>query len=382
LGLAEEADAVKNKLSVIFQNRDFTAGMDPSHLKFTVNSYSFKVIGGCDQASITVYGGEIALEDTINWLRKPVKIYDRRGVAVWWGYVHQVQLRKDALEIAPSLDSMVNRAAVVYSYVATGSTSVGTRKTTAWADDADSQAEFGIKELLSSDDGNSDAAAEARRAAILKGQAWPYGGLSQFGSPRGAVRYSGAKKSASATLICRGWWETLGWKYYGNSGTSSVATTTQIAAIVADKGQFLTATDIDAASGINTSEYRAGDNSALKEMTTLLAAGGANSRRLLASVDVNRRVQVWEEPAASPTYTMNSQAQLFGAGGILIDEYTPPVGVWVRLKDVLSGVVDLTKIVDPSLQFIESATWNVDRGATYGFKGKPSIDGMFAIGGG
>ncbi len=530
------------KMQVTFTNRDHTACLAPRHLKFVVNSYSFEAVGGCKEASITVLGNDLGLEDTINWLRRPVTIYDGRGVAVWWGYVHQVQLRKDALEIAPSLDSMVNRTAVAYSFVEPGSQNVGQRKTTAWADDANSQAEYGVKEFLSSASGLSDAAALARRAAILAGQAWPFGGLSAFGIPRGAVRYSGAKKSASATLTCRGWWDTLGWKYAsvgltttvsnrpgsandytlknstdalmqqitpttsinahqlglylkktgtpadnlvlgiyatdaptGNPTGSALATSTiaasgatgsyveylatlsaeinlargtvyalrlnrsgatdasnylsvevdqalayaggvlkvstdsgtnwaarspaadlyfaiyqdnevdsvlQIADLVTDFGQFLTATDYTALSGVLLSSYQDGDKTALEIIKTLLQSGGAGGRRLLASVDPNRRVQVWEEPAESTAaYTMNSQAQLFGAGGLAVEETRPPVGVWVRLKDVLSGVVDLTKITDPSLQFIESARWSADGGAAYGFRGKPSIESLLSIGG-
>jgi hypothetical protein len=140
----------KTALSIVFQNRDFSSAVDPNHLKFAVNSYSFEAIGGCKEASITVYGGELGLEDTINWLRRPVTIYDGRGTAVWWGYVHGVQMRKDALEITPSLDSMYNRVAVTYSFVETGSQTVGMRKTTSWADDLNSQAEFGVKEFYSS----------------------------------------------------------------------------------------------------------------------------------------------------------------------------------------------------------------------------------------
>ncbi len=530
------------KFSIIFQNRDFTPALDQHDLRFVVNSYSFEAMGGPKEASITVYGGELGLEDTINWLRRPVTIYDRRGTAVWWGYVHQVQVRKNALEIAPSLDSMFNRVAVVYSYVEAGSQLVGQRRTTAWVDDLDSQAEYGVKEYLSSTDGASDASAEARRDAILKGQAWPYGGVSQFGSPRGAVRYSGAKKSTSATLICRGWWETLGWKYatvgltsalsylvndsylqvrtdaaglrvmqsftvganainalgvglfawkvgspadnlaanlyladpatglpqgaslgsgtiagttLGTSGAwvtatlgaavtlaaatqyvivlyrsgatdttnyyrtgidsgagyagglvklstdggatwgatqtydvaftigtdNNVDSTAQISDLVSHFGQFLTATDIEAASGVLLPSYQNGDKTALAVVLELLAAGGANDRRLLAWVNAQRRVEVAEEPApGSAAHYMDSHGKMFGPGGMGVTEEEPPVGVWVRLKDVLSGVVDLTKVSDPSLQFVEGAGWSVDGGAAYRFKGKPSVESLLMVG--
>ena len=63
-----------------------------------------------------------------------------------------------------------------------------------------------------------------------------------------------------------------------------------------------------------------------------------------------------------------------------MSEFTPPVGEWVRLKDVIPGVVDLTKLVDPSLQFIEEAKWSIDQGAQYTFKGKPSVESVLSIG--
>lgn len=376
---------MKSGFNLVFENRDFTTRQEPAGLKFQVNSYSFKAIGGCAEASISATGGELALWDLINWLRCPVKIYDGAGTLLWWGYVHQAQVRQDALEIAAGLDSMVNRVAVAYSYVETGSQTVGARKTTSWADNLDSQSEFGIKEFLSSASGLSDAAAEGRRAAILAAQAWPQGGLTAqttAGVPRARVRYSGAKKSLSATLICRGWWDTLGWQYYANTGVTSVSTTTQIAAIVTGEGQFLNATDVGAASGISASEYRDGDSTALQEILGLMAAGGANGRRLLSSVDPNRRVQIFEEPAASSLgYYLTSQAQLLGTGGIAVSELAPPVGVWCRLTDVLPGVVDLTKLVDPSLQFIEGSGWSASSGAAYSFRGQPSIESVLEIGG-
>jgi hypothetical protein len=48
---------------------------------------------------------------------------------------------------------------------------------------------------------------------------------------------------------------------------------------------------------------------------------------------------------------------------------------------VLSGVVDLTKIVDPSLQFIENARWTAEGGADYEFKGKPAVEDLLNVGG-
>lgn len=531
--------ANNDPLSVKFKTRGFTARLARPNLKFTVNSQSFAAIGGPKEASVSIQGGEISLWDAINMLRLPVEIYeDRRGRAVWWGYVHQATVRRGALEVAVSLDSMFNRVAVAYSYLAAGSESAGERKTTAWADDLDSQGEFGIKELLSSAEGNmSDAAAEAIRDAVLTAQRWPQGGLAQTGNARARA---GSKKTLGATLNCRGWWQTLGWKqanvatantvshtpavtddagigydttyskyaqsfavgnfsmraisitaqykktntptdnitislqadvngapsgtalasvtfaittltgtyailthvftaaytlppnstfwivwersgalstndvklgvtrpgtytggklrYYSTSDSlwhddpgnadayfafnqdNSIVSTTQIQDLITQYGQFLTATDLET-SGVALPSYQDGDSSALAAIEALMAAGGTNGRRLLAEVDVNRRVRIYEEPAPSTAALwMDDNAVVHESGGRLANVYQPPLGQWVRLKDVIPGVVDLTKIVDPSLQFIEESSWSAGGGAKYAFKGRPSVESILAAG--
>jgi hypothetical protein len=57
----------------------------------------------------------------------------------------------------------------------------------------------------------------------------------------------------------------------------------------------------------------------------------------------------------------------------------------VRLQDVIPGTVDLTRLVDPSLQFIEEAEWSSIQGdaagdVKYTFKGKPSLEDLLAVG--
>jgi hypothetical protein len=156
----------------------------------------------------------------------------------------------------------------------------------------------------------------------------------------------------------------------------------QIADLVSGFGQFLTATDYDALSGVLMSSYQNGESSALQVITNLMAAGGPNGRRLLSRVDVNRRVQIYEEPATGTAgYFMDNRGNVSGPGGIAIEGTQPPVGAWMRMKDLLPGVVDLTKLVDPSLQFIEASSWDSGQGDTYRYKGQPSIESLLAIGG-
>ncbi len=196
-----------------FQNRAFADIANDRELRLVVNSLEWDAIGGPVQASITAYGPEMNLWNLIEYLRYPVAIGDERDDLAWWGLVDEARVRVGAVEVGASLGHMSNRVAVAYSYIEPGSNVVGTRKTTAWAQDDDAVAEYGIKEWLSSASGLTDAAALARRAAILAQHKWPGGAAQSFGMPRGRVRSSGAENSQSASLICRGWMSTLGWKY-------------------------------------------------------------------------------------------------------------------------------------------------------------------------
>lgn len=365
-----------------FQTRAFAALANRPELLYRVNTMQWAAQAGCVEASITAFGPVLDLWEMIEFLRCPVTIRDEMGVNAWWGYVSEVRVRVGALEIGVTLESMQNAVAVAYSYVAPGTSTVGQRKTTDWAVDADSAAEYGRKEFLSSQGGLSDAAATARRDAILASRKYPQGTVNPFGMlPRGSVGYSGAENSQSATIVCRGWWRTLGWRYASVASTANTVTTAQITSLVSTYGQFFTATDVEAASGISSSAYRTGDRTALDEVIDLLNSGGAGGRRLLASVDVDRRLQVWEEPASTSVgYVLKGKD-----GALLTKEqypvrpYLPPVGVWCRLTDIIPATADVTKMIDPTLQFIEGATWSNENGLVLQFRGQPSIEDMLMV---
>lgn len=541
-----------SELEARFYTRGFGRDAGRHGLKLRVNSLEWDAIGGPRMGSITATGGsESQLWELLEWLRKPVEIcHPKTGEPVWWGFVNGVTVRVGAIEIGATLDSLVNRVAVAYSYVAPGTNVVGSRATTTWVQDDLSVGTYGTKEFLSSCGGMTPEAAEARRTAILAAQRFPQGVAAQAGGmlPRGRVRYSGAKNSRSATLSLKGWWSTLGWKYvsvptitavsyettgaaeqavgaadvnqqvmqqvyipaqtvnavtvqvnvrkagnpsdslrvriystieedddtskiglpdqelgsaliaplgigtaagwvlgnlssevpmaagkkfalvvdrvgaldaanyyamnvneglgYGdgflrlhNSTTNSwaarspdadmpfrigvtnqVETTTQVADLVRQAGQFMTGTEITAGSGVTLSSYLRGDTTANVEIEDLLSVGGVNGRRMLARVLPSRVVKVEEEPANTVV-----AAYLTGDGSLEtknnqpLDEYEPPVGQWVQLQGVIPRSVDMTRLITPELQFMEGATWSRDAGLRPRFRGQPSIDDVLAV---
>jgi hypothetical protein len=364
-----------SRLRPIFQNRDYTRRIKPDNLAWTVDGLEWSVMGGCTAASLSAEGPELQLWDLIETLRCPVTIQDEEGRNAWWGFVNDVEVDIAGFRTTLSLDSMTNRVAVVYSYVASGTDVTGEQKTTAWATSAESIAEYGTREWLESCGGMTDAAATGRRDALLALQKYP-------GAPGASSVQtgSGGENRARASIRCSGWFSSLGWKYAAVAAGTATATTAQISALVTSFGQFIASTTISAASGIDINPYREGKTTALQEVLALMEIGGPSGRRYLAAVDELRQLYVWEEEAKGETYVMDRQRILkkleksLAATSVL--EYQPPVGVWVRLVDVIPSSADTSRLADLTLQFIEGASWAPAGGLQLRYRGQPSVEEM------
>jgi hypothetical protein len=200
-------------LYLTWQNRQFEdVAADPG-LVFEVAEMHWDAYGGPKKALVDVAGPERALWDLLEWLRYGVMIRTGISERAWWGYVHQVTVIHGNAQIVANLDSMYNRIKVSYAYIPTGSTEAGDQRDTDWAEDADSIAEYGTKELISSIDGATAAAAEAKRDALLAARKYPQGKFS--------IGSSGSEE-ISAVLDLRGWWDTLGWQYASTPAVAGI----------------------------------------------------------------------------------------------------------------------------------------------------------------
>lgn len=143
-------------------------------------------------------------------------------------------------------------------------------------------------------------------------------------------------------------------------GDDLMDTTWTIYYLLSHYGQFLTGIDIDAASGLVTNPYQNGDNTTLSVVQDLLDLGTTNYRRLLAAVDNNRRIHIYEQPAVPLTpYLLRKDGLLSNPLDNLLRKETCPVGIWTKLKDVIPGSVNLDIIADPSLAFIDGAEYEL-----------------------
>jgi hypothetical protein len=148
-------------------------------------------------------------------LRCGVMVQDAHGPA-WWGYVSGVEIHAGARVARVSLDALGSRVSVRYRPLSPTGYS-GADQYTGWHTDAESARVYGIKERMFFLPQAGEDEASAYAAAMLK----------KVGKPQftpGVDRAAGTEDAASAEdaageqpyalLECRGWWETLDWRFY------------------------------------------------------------------------------------------------------------------------------------------------------------------------
>lgn len=189
-----------SRFQALFANRQFVPVMPEPQLRLTPVRWSAAAVGGPKVAEIEVSGPRSDLEALTDWLRYEVKIVSQRGTLLWWGYVHEVEIQIGQLIVTVNLDTVTNKVAVLYTSLE-GATEEAF--TTTWASHAASVAEYGTREKLPSIGQASSAMATNQRDKMLARQAYPRAGRSLAGSA-----------GSRAVLRCRGWYQTLAWRYF------------------------------------------------------------------------------------------------------------------------------------------------------------------------
>lgn len=341
-------------MKVAIRDRSFIGEAILTTLEFVPAELAWSAMGGPSRATIDVKSSEHSeLWQLLDLLRSPLVVYDDQMSPCWWGFVSGIEIAYNNLVIGVTLDGLYNRIAVAYSRIVNPGDTAGERATTEWVQDAESVAEYGIRELLYSSSATSDEHALAAQAMLIASYKKPAPVVTQ------ARSMSGRGGISRSQLICQGWYQTLDWRYYANAVTNSLDTAEQAAAIALDKGQFFAGVVREVTSGIVTSQFRDGDASAKYWIDELCKMGTTNNRRMLPAVDVNRQFILSEEPTSAQPFFMRSDGSLYDTFGIPLLKTSAPVGQWVRLQDVIPGSVDLNQFADPTLFFLEAASYNV-----------------------
>jgi len=341
------------QFNVEIEERDFSGLYPIQNLDINPVRYRRSVLGGCIDAEFTVKGAEARLMELANVLRCPIKIYYDNQL-VWWGYISGVEIVMPGYALELGLDDMANRVAVTYSLITTtqsGEQELGERATTDWAEDLTSQANYGIKELIVSAGGMNATQANAARDRIL--------GI--FSKPIPKITFG--KNEKGGKIYAKGWWDTLNWKYYANTNTTTADITTILAEIIAN-GAFITGVTSNVIGGINCGRYRDGSLSIMDEALKLMENGTNNYRRLLVDISPERNAIIYEEPPNDAYY---AELLIFSDGTVL-DRfgnkkaiYKCPTGLAV-LDDIYLLSTGNAIVNDPRVIFIEEAEYSVNNG--------------------
>jgi len=191
--------------TVRFKNRD-SLNEDALILQgitASATGMSWEAQGGPKRARLQLAGPDMALWQAYQMLRYGVEIRNQLGEPIWWGYVHSVDINVASLSFGLSLDNMSNSIAVNYL------TPDGEVAQTDFLADDESVLAYGTKQLLVSADGYTATAATQRRANELNRRKLPKSTAPQSGGSGGR-----SDEGISVTLECRGWFDTIGWRYY------------------------------------------------------------------------------------------------------------------------------------------------------------------------
>ena len=142
-----------------------TAATLPIGLELTPQTWSASDRGGCKQATLSAEGSGEALASLVGWLGDRVEIYSDTGDLVWHGVLWDMEISLGNVVMTLSLDNVYNRVAVIYPHInADGSTE---SRTTAWAENANSVARYGKREMLYGLPESWTSSAESVRDTLL-----------------------------------------------------------------------------------------------------------------------------------------------------------------------------------------------------------------------
>jgi hypothetical protein len=250
---------------------DGTPAIVPGSLDVQPQAWSGVDVGGMWDADIAVNGSLEELAGLTSWLGNRLEIINANGSAVWWGDVAAVEVTANGIRRGISLDRMANRIQVRYAQGQPGGGAVSAD--TAWADDATSQAAYGIWERRISPEREMTATeATSFRATALTALSEPHYMLALDGGP------------TQARIYCKGFWQRGARFYYAQpagivehvpSGTAAPLGLGFTSSTVA----FVTRTDeIHGIAGL-LSNFQSG----YRITTTGASNGGNNSTWLLDS---------------------------------------------------------------------------------------------------
>ncbi len=210
-------NAEQDDFTITFNRRDFS-GPILTTAEVSTEKLSWSAFGGPHRAVFSAMrstlgrrplferGGMLQnLLELASLLRCGVMVRDRENTPVWWGFVEEVTVYVQGVQLKVSLEGLYNQVRVQYTFLSPDN-KLADQLETPTAVDFQSQREFGIREKVIHRRDLDDAFALSLRDTFLSLHAWPTSELSQR-SGEGTLR---------AQVRCSGWFQTLSWRNYEN----------------------------------------------------------------------------------------------------------------------------------------------------------------------
>ena len=146
-----------------------------------------------------------------------------------------------------------------------------------------------------------------------------------------------------------------------------VETTQQIQNYLTQYGEVFSRVRMDVLSGIFTESFRNGDTVVYAELKAHQDNGTSNYRRILSRVNVDRTVDVWEQPVEpyTPDLEYRTDGKIYYLAGSEIEPGYDPVGKWISVIPITKSSSYFSAINGMNNYFIDACEWDAD--------GRPSI---------
>ncbi len=290
------------------------------NLSALVTSYTHAIADryGFESATLQYTGDADMAVAALNLLGRSLTVVGPYGRVCWEGMFHRIGVSASGQDHSISLENVANTVKVRFT-APFGSSAVSSTYS-----DTASQARYGVKHLVQTGGADTLAAANSLAQRILNERKDPL--------PDTAVQLqTGAADKVGwlMTLDCVGLYEELGWCVTSNTTTSTAATTTQVATLLAsDPNAWIVAGDI-VASGISDTQFIAEDTTRRAKIETLLGQGDSSNQPLSWGVYENRAFSVipWAgtgtvplAPGPLPLYRTNqNEMTIRNADGGIVD---------------------------------------------------------------
>lgn len=141
-------------------------------------------------------------------------------------------------------------------------------------------------------------------------------------------------------------------------------TSQQIQNYLTDSGQFLGRIFVNDRSGHYSESFRNGDTTTLTEIEDLLNVGTSNNRRLLARVNPDKTVDVWEQAAEpmQPLIEMRPDGRIYHRAGNWVGEHFDATGKWVSIEPVFVGALENMALAGSKCFFCDALEWSREEG--------------------